>query len=437
MKKILSLILTVVMLLTFIPMVYAEDDIKKVGDIIEFGEYPQKEVTDKALISKLDKLAPAWESWKSYDYYSGEGKYGTMTAGSWMRYAEVSYNGSKYRGVRFTQCRAAFTYGSSVLSCNDNGYCVDTNYWFKYEPLKWRVLDPTTGLVMCETVIDSQPYSNTIYFSENAASDTYAYFSDDNFQNYASDYETSSIRKWLNSDFYNTAFASGEKSKIISTALNNDGYYTINGKGNYSALDSKETNDNVFLLSYDQVTNSLYGFSEIADTSGKARRAQGSDYAKCQGLWVSEDYCEGNSYWLLRTAGVNSDSACYVNVDGKVSYSYSVSRTVFGVRPALCLGSIIHKHEYTAVKTWPTCTDGGFTTYTCYCGYSYISDYVGSVDHKDENGDNRCDFACRYEFKDSESNGSESNESQEKTLYEKLVEWFKELFNKILGWIKN
>ena len=36
-------------------------------------------------------------------------------------------------------------------------------YGQEYEPLKWRVIDPDRGLVICETIVDSQPYSNTVY----------------------------------------------------------------------------------------------------------------------------------------------------------------------------------------------------------------------------------------------------------------------------------
>ena len=35
-----------------------------------------------------------------------------------------------------------------------------------------------------------------------------------------------------------------------------------------------------------------------------------------------------------------------------------------------------HTHSYTAVVTEPTVTDGGYTTYTCSCGDSYVSDYT-------------------------------------------------------------
>ena len=40
-----------------------------------------------------------------------------------------------------------------------------------------------------------------------------------------------------------------------------------------------------------------------------------------------------------------------------------------------------HVHKYTAVVTKPTCTKQGYTTYTCSCGDSYVSDYVNAKGH--------------------------------------------------------
>ena len=40
-----------------------------------------------------------------------------------------------------------------------------------------------------------------------------------------------------------------------------------------------------------------------------------------------------------------------------------------------------HVHEYTAVVTAPTCTEAGYTTYTCECGDSYIADEVPALGH--------------------------------------------------------
>ncbi len=43
-------------------------------------------------------------------------------------------------------------------------------------------------------------------------------------------------------------------------------------------------------------------------------------------------------------------------------------------------------HEYTAVVTAPTCTRGGYTTWTCVCGDSYVDSYVEPIGHNYEDG---------------------------------------------------
>lgn len=43
-----------------------------------------------------------------------------------------------------------------------------------------------------------------------------------------------------------------------------------------------------------------------------------------------------------------------------------------------------HVHHYTAVVTAPTCTEQGYTTYTCTCGDSYVGDYVPALGHNYE-----------------------------------------------------
>ena len=41
----------------------------------------------------------------------------------------------------------------------------------------------------------------------------------------------------------------------------------------------------------------------------------------------------------------------------------------------------VHDHSYSAVVTAPTCTEKGYTTYTCTCGDSYVADYVDETGH--------------------------------------------------------
>ena len=351
-KKFLCVILIVVMCLTSAPMsgfvglefkAEAATDYK-VGDIIQFGSYPQSEVKDSATINALNDLAPAWDDWTSYGYYSGEGRYGTMVQGDWMRYTDITYNGNKYRGVKFTQYRPNFTlYASSTSNSEQytNGYVSNTTYWFRFESINWRVLDPDTGFVVCELIMDSQPYSSTMYHDSKVDNISYAYFNDVLCTNFANDYETSSIRSWLNETFYNLAFSKNEKNKISSTLLNNDCYYRLYSTFLYKEFDSNETTDKIFLLSYEEVLENKYGFSTSKDKD-ITRTTQGTDYAKNQGLDVSSslnssassDY-DGNSCWLLRSPSDTSRYCCRVTSDGCCSGSILYTGICTGVRPAM------------------------------------------------------------------------------------------------------
>mgnify|MGYP000204078120 FL=1 len=320
----------------FAPKAEAAGKTYKVGDIVEFGSYPQSRVTNSSLVSALNKVS---KNWVSYGYYSGTGSYGTMAQGDWMKYADFTYNGTKYRAVTFSQYRPYSTCNPSSTSKtyqDDNGYTPNNIYYFKYEPLKWRVLDPSTGFVLCESIIDAQAYSNTVY---GYGTDPYGHLADWNdaaHTCYANDYATSSIRAWLNDDFYNIAFSSSQKANILTSKLDNKAYKT-----SYSEFDGETTYDKVFLLSWNEVQNTAYGFS--ANTSSDtARAAKHTDYAECQGLWVSaSNQCV---FQYLRSASNHSISVCYVysdgNLDGVNWRDWDVSDTDGGVRPAIKISNL-------------------------------------------------------------------------------------------------
>ncbi len=316
----------------FAPKAEADGKTYKVGDIIEFGSYPQSKVTDSSLVSALNKAS---KKWVSYGYYSGNGSYDIMVQGDWMEYADFTYNGTKYRAVTFSQYRpyrtsAVFSSGNSYQ--DNNGYTTNNTYYFKYESLKWRVLDHSTGLALCESIIDSQAYSDTAYSYERDPYGYTAYWNDAAHTHYANDYATSSIRAWLNDDFYNTAFSSSQKAIILTSELDNKAYST-----SYSEYDSETTYDKVFLLSWSEMQNTAYGFT--ANTrSSSTRQAKGTDYAKCQGLWVGSS----NEYSIqrLRSAGEGSDYACVVVSDGNLDYDWDVRHTYYGVRPAIKISNL-------------------------------------------------------------------------------------------------
>ena len=388
-KKILSLMLAVLILIASIPIVQSFAIEYEVGDLVSFGSYPQSKVRDKEIISKLNSLAPSWDNWTSYGYYSGMGDYGTMVQGDWMRYTDVSYNGSKYRGVKFTQYRPSETYEVSLSSPYAyqyrRGYNINTVYWFKFEPIDWRVLDPATGLVLCETIIDAQPYSNTFYRAHEFNESNPIYFNDEFCTNYANDYQTSSIRKWLNDDFYNTAFTDSEKREM-----------------------KDETRGKIFLLSFSEITNSNYGFSSESslDTIDTARSAFGSDYAKSQGLASAE--------WIVGSQGGLSCYCPVVGSFGAVYHYIYVSDTLRGIRPALKYNRISDTDQFEnnggnecshtvykiVGKVAETCTEKGYTgAKICkYCGLTIkANEEIPATGHILDNLEQclNCDFVCK------------------------------------------
>lgn len=315
----------------------------KVGDIIQYGSYPQTKVTDSELISKL-KAADG--TWCSYGYMSGAGEDcydGSAQPADYMKYKDVTVDGERYRAVKFSTYRKYYINYKSDTSTSytyqaKNGYYINKTYWFKFETLDWRVLDPQLGLVMCENIIDSQPYSNTIYKYKKDTYGNTAYWKDAEHTIYANNYAESDIRAWLNNDFYYTAFSSSEQENIATATIDNKAY-----DSSVSAYDSAATSDKVFMLTYDDALNTDYGFSAINNDYDINRRAASSDYAKCQGLHVfnsaSYNTADGQktSLWWLRSAGRCSGYDSYVYESGRVGYYYYVYYSSIGVRPALIL----------------------------------------------------------------------------------------------------
>ena len=340
----------------------------RTGDLIQFGTYPQSEVTDADLKAALDA---ADKVWASYDYYTGNSAYdGLMRPGDWMKFADFFCGGEKYRAVTFSQYRpdnTATSLDNPYFSSHqdNNGYLTDTVYYFRYEPLTWRVLDPSAGYIMCESVVDAQAYQNMLYY--DAVADVY--YQAIGSSVYASDYATSSIRDWLNLDFYETAFTAAQKEAIKTTALNNSGYYTLTGDPDHTQYDSAATNDKIFLLSYMDAQNGAYGLSSADD-----RIAQGTDYAKCQGLQIfSNGLLSG---WWLRSPGSSSDGACEVDVYfGWLSNGTTVNYITEGVRPACCLTTLasdaaVSETLYSCAKAGHTYGDTGDARFTCtVCGH--------------------------------------------------------------------
>lgn len=385
MKKTGTIVLILILLLSNFSLVYAADGEYKTGDVIEFGSYPQSRVVAESLIDELNALAPDWSQWMSYGYYSGDGKPGSMIKNDDMRYTDILLDGEKYRGVKFVSYRPTDTCDTSEISNSvqaENGYLTDEIYWFRFEPIKWRVLSPESGFVVCETVIDAQPYTSTIYRKPYEYYDTKAYFGDEEYNNFANYYENATIRNWLNDSFYNTAFSEQEKEKITTAVVANNEY-----SSDYEGYVCSRVSDKIFLLSETETENSALGFNpcngqcQIVNEEGESghsqegctgdcnitRMATASDYAYCQGLKKDEKY--GTSCWLLRTyRGISSD-VCGVYYSGYTLPMFK-SNFIDGIRPAMKLKE--HTHTFDIEVRGPYCISDGKTTYTCFCGEQYV-----------------------------------------------------------------
>ncbi|MFQ7825587.1 MAG: DUF6273 domain-containing protein [Anaerobutyricum hallii] len=287
---------------------------KVTWDCVYFGSYPQSEVTSKdGSIYNALKNATGWD--ENNDIMIGETKYRRLKG------EDATYATSGY----------------------EHRYDWNNNYkayhYFKYEPIKWRVLNRNgnDALLLADVALDSQMYNTN---------DTDAIW------------EISSMRSWLNGygasvnqpktdyskkNFINSAFTSIQKNAIKTTNVVN------NNNINYEVAGGKNTSDQVFLLSTSEVYNTDtaagYGFVKDSETDDEARRSRCSTYAYAMGTWryydTDEEYTKynGNVCWWLRSRGYFSDSAISVDYgDGLIDLiDGDVTDNGNGVRPALHL----------------------------------------------------------------------------------------------------
>ncbi len=168
------------------------------------------------------------------------------------------------------------------------------------EPIEWRVLEVSGGcaLVVSEYALDARAYN------EDIESVTWA---------------ESTLRRWLNGDFYDTAFNKEEKALIALTKVknaDNPAYKTEGGE---------DTEDHVFLLSL--------GEAERYFEDDEDRRAFPTEYAIAQDVFVNSDL--GTTWWWLRSPGGDSTTAAAVDTDGSLDYSgHSVYSYWSAFRPA-------------------------------------------------------------------------------------------------------
>lgn len=122
------------------------------------------------------------------------------------------------------------------------------------EPIEWQILDIQAGkvLVISKCALDSASFSS----NQNAT------------------WETSSLRSWLNREFWNNAFSLSEQAVICETTVPNDRNL------NYDTDPGNSTRDRIFLLSIKE--------AEKYFSTDEMRKCASSQYSIAQGLITSE-----------------------------------------------------------------------------------------------------------------------------------------------------
>ncbi len=244
------------------------------GKTITYGLYPQTYVSDASLISTLETLSPESNGWYLHDlaYYTK---------------LVANPDGTK-----------TFSNGDSITSGN--------TYWFKCEPIEWKVINSSVGTYFLTSTKILDAYNFTI---EPTASSNYA---------------NSAIRTWLNGTFYNSAF-NLNNSYVQNVTVNNSASTTSSNSNSYAC---SNTEDYVYLLSHSELNSN--GFSN--DT----RACSATDYAKANHVNVNSS--NNNSWYWTRSPASHSDGFTnIVNYQGRISdalYQFTPTTTA-GVRPAI------------------------------------------------------------------------------------------------------
>lgn len=301
----------------------------KVNDTeVEFGTYPQTEVNDSSVTTKLEELAGEWsadnDKWTAYDYWNGE------DGETLMYYSDVFYNDVYYRGVYINWSRPGYP-GSTLSEQTENGYMAQSTYWFEFEPIRWSILEETDGkaFILAKDILDSQPFQ-----------------ADKNFKGpngdlYINNYAHSTIRTFLNEDFLNWAFSELEQTYIEITDVDNSSSAGYNS----SKWACENTQDKIFLLSEHEAKN--YELGSRSEESAKRRKA-GTSYAMAQGLQYDDGsqqlVPEGYSWWLRTpTSDSSNQMADRIAGDGwlgpyyfgQQGYESNAYFSKYGVVPAM------------------------------------------------------------------------------------------------------
>jgi len=169
----------------------------------------------------------------------------------------------------------------------------------------WQVLDIQNykALVLCEVVTEFRQFNRSFIDVT---------------------WETSTLRQYLNGDFYDK-FSADEKQLIAETSIRNSKNPWFNTK------EKNATDDKVFLLSLGEVVKYFGDSGCLANRPSEARRIDD----RFNSARLAKDIDGTDSWWWLRTPGFYGLNAAYVNTGGWIYIDGNNVNLYGGIRPAM------------------------------------------------------------------------------------------------------
>ncbi len=323
----------------------------KNGTYVYFGDWPQTIKAENVTVNETQSM-----SMGGFTYYKGSDGYW------YVKCIENAYED------RYYNTQETYSDGTIVAMFNENS----TKY-FKVEPIKWRVLNPFTTtekkILLAEAVLMADvPYyglwegfgkvpsssirtlgSATIYANNYRYSNIRAYLNgtQNQFVAYGGTSNSCTI-DWSNKGFLQSAFTLSSQTLIADTEVDNSLASTnptsepdYNENNEYTC---NNTNDKIFLLSVNEVTNSDYGFPSHTNTSSKRVRVS-TDYAKANYAYQSSIDEYGTEWWLRSPTNVSTNFGSFVEdgLDAETvmqsgrNSAFTIHDRSIGIVPALCL----------------------------------------------------------------------------------------------------
>lgn len=196
--------------------------------------------------------------------------------------------------------------------------------YFKFMPIRWRVLDidtkNNTALIMADKAIDCKCYNidGSVVTWEDCTLRSWLNGYGSNINNNAIDYSTAG------KSFYSVAFSDEEKAAILTSSVRNNKKDLPKG---YQTNPGNNTEDKIYILSYKESTDANYGFDKEMGYDAN-RQLVASDYTSAMGSYLysnkTTSYIKTTQWWLRSSGKENLSQAMFVNYGGNEDYCRNV-----------------------------------------------------------------------------------------------------------------